>query len=76
MMQPVGTESGIGQRLCPIHTAKEIIRYVAWKVTCKGNLDVSVYSVGNLMVFSRVKEFSETRFGVQPDLHLPGTVGH
>jgi hypothetical protein len=76
MMYPVGTETGIGHRLSPIQTVKEIIRYVVLKVTREGNLDVSVYSVGNLMVFPSVEEFSKTRFGVQSDLHLPGTVGH
>jgi hypothetical protein len=28
------------------------------------------------MVFPSVEEFSKTRFGIQPHLHLPGTVGH
>jgi hypothetical protein len=76
MMYRVGTETGIGHRLCPIPTVKEIIRFVVRKATCEGNLDVTVYSVSDLMVFPCVEEFSNTRFGVQPDLHLPGTVGH
>jgi hypothetical protein len=49
---------------------------VVRKVTCKSNLDVSVYSVGDLMVFPSMEEFLETRFSVQPDFHLPGTIKH
>ncbi len=75
MMYPVGTETGLGQGLYPIETVKEIIRYMVLVVTCESNLNVSVYSVCNLMIFPSVEELSNTRFGIQPDLHLPGTVG-
>lgn len=66
----VGTETG--HRLYPIHTVKEIIRYVLRlpEVTCEGNLDMFVHSVGNLMVLHRVEEFSKTRFGVQQESHV------
>jgi hypothetical protein len=43
--------------------------------SCGGNLGVSVYSFGELMVFPSVDEFLNTRFGVPADLHLPGTAG-
>jgi hypothetical protein len=56
---------------------KGVVRYgyVVSKVTCEGNLGVSVYFSGELMVFPSVEEFWNTRFGVQPDLHIPGTAG-
>ena len=45
------------------------------KVLCEGNLGVSVYSFGELMVLPSAEEFLNTRFGVQPDLHLPDAAG-
>jgi hypothetical protein len=74
IMCPVEAEIGIGLRLCPTYTAKGIVRY-GYVVACEGNLDVSVYFFGELIVFPGVEEFLDTRFGVQPDFHLPGTAG-